>query len=214
MTFSRYIRHIGRGDEGSRDLNEADARHLFAAMLDGGVPDLELGSLLLALQLKTESLSELLGFYAAAADRVHILHSPKTNFRPIVIPTYNGARQQPNLLPLLVLILQRFGVPVLLHGTLEGQGRVATAYILREFGILPQVSLGATQKMLDEEGVAFVPTATIAPGLANLMALRGRLGLRNSAHTIVKLIDPFAGDGVRICSASEQTYLDKAREFL
>ena len=70
------------------------------------------------------------------------------------------------------------------------------------------------RKVLDEEGVAFVPTATIAPGLANLMALRGRLGLRNSAHTIVKLIDPFAGEGVRICSGSEQTYLDKAREFL
>jgi len=214
MTFSKYIRHIGRGEEGSRDLGETDARHLFAAMLDGGVPDLELGGLLLALQLKTESLSELLGFYAAAAERVHILRSPRTNFRPIVIPTYNGGRQQPNLLPLLVLILQRFGVPILLHGTLEGHGRVATAYILREFGILPQASLGMAQKALDEEGVAFVPTATIAPGLASLMALRGRLGLRNSAHTIVKLIDPFAGQGVRICGASQTTYLDRVREFL
>jgi anthranilate phosphoribosyltransferase len=214
MTFSKYIREIARDEHGTRDLSEADAHQLFAAMLDGGVPDLELGGLLVALRLKTESLSELLGFYAAAAERVHTLRSPKTNLRPIVIPTYNGARHQPNLLPLLVLILQRFGVPVLLHGTLEGQGRVATAYILRELGILPQPSLGTAQKALDEEGIAFAPTATIAPGLANLMALRGRLGLRNSAHIIVKLIDPFAGEGVRICSTSHPAYLGKIREFL
>jgi anthranilate phosphoribosyltransferase len=214
MTFGKYLREIARGEQGARDLSEEEAHQLFAAMLDGGVPDLELGGILIAMRVKTESLSEMLGFYAAAADRGHALRPPKANVRPIVVPTYNGARHQPNLLPLLVLILQRFGVPVLLHGTLEGQGRVATAYILRELGILPQATLGAAQKGLDEEGVAFVPTATIAPGLANLMALRGRLGLRNSAHTIVKLIDPFAGEGVRLTSASHPAYLIKVREFL
>jgi hypothetical protein len=38
------------------------------------------------------------------------------------IAPYCGAQQEPNLLRLLVLLLQRMGAPVLLHGTFEGGG--------------------------------------------------------------------------------------------
>ena len=44
MSYAQYIREIGRGAEGARDLSSDDARQLYAAMLDGGVPDLELGA--------------------------------------------------------------------------------------------------------------------------------------------------------------------------
>lgn len=213
MSFAHYIKEIGCGEVGARNLSEQDAYQMFAAMLDGGVPDLELGAILLAMRVKTEALGELLGFYQAASERLPMLHSPKRDLKPIVIPTYNGGRRQANLLPLLALILQRFGIPVLLHGTLEGQGRVATAYILRELGVMPQPSLTAAQKALDEEGLAFVPTAAIAPGLANLMGLRRRLGVRNSAHVIVKLIEPFAEECVRMVSMSHPAYLAKLRDF-
>ena len=213
MSYINYIKEIGRGEAGARDLSEQDAYQLYSAMLDGGVPDLELGAIVLAMRVKTESLGELLGFHQAASERLHVLRSPSGRFRPIVIPTYNGARHQPNLLPLLALLLQRFGIPVLMHGTLEGHGRVATAYVLRELGIMPQGSLTAAQKTLDEEGLAFVPIAAISPGLANLMGLRHRLGLRNSAHTVVKLIEPFEEECVRMVSVSHPAYLDKMREF-
>lgn len=213
MSFAHYIKEIGSGQSGARALSEPDAYQLFSAILDGGVPDLELGAILLAMRVKTEALDELLGFHRAAAERLHRLRSPDARLKPIVIPTYNGARRQANLLPLLALTLQRFNIPVLLHGTLEGHGRVATAYILRELGVMPQGSLTSAQRALDEDGLAFVPTATIAPGLANLMSLRSRLGLRNSAHTIVKLIEPFVGECVRLVSVSHPAYLDKLREF-
>lgn len=213
MSYAQYIKEIGRGQHGARDLSVEDAQTLFSAMLDGGVPDLELGAIVLALRVKTEALSELTGFYQAAAARVYALRRPAGHIRPIVIPTYNGARKLPNLLPLLALLLQRFGVPVLLHGTLEGNGRVATAYILRELGVMPCVSLAAAQTALDEEGLAFVPTGVVSPGLANLMALRNRLGVRNSAHTIVKLIDPFDGGGVPLVSVTHPDYLQKMQAF-
>ena len=43
MSYAQYIKEIGRGAEGSRDLSGDDAKQLYAAMLDGGVPDLEMG---------------------------------------------------------------------------------------------------------------------------------------------------------------------------
>lgn len=214
MSFAQYIKEIGRGVSGARDLPEADAYYLFSALLDGGVPELELGAILLSMRNKTESVSELLGFQRAVGERQARLQVPPGEARPVVIPTYNGARHQANLLPLLILLLKRLGVPVLVHGCLDGNGRVASAYILRELGILPCSTLAQAQKLLDTEGVAFVPTAVLSPGLASLLALRARLGVRNSAHTMVKLIEPFDGASVRLCSVSHPAYLEKLAGFL
>ena len=48
--------------------------------------------------------------------------------------------------------------------------------------------------------LAFVPVAVICPGLANLLALRNRIGVRNAGHIAVQLLDPFQTHGVRLAS--------------
>jgi anthranilate phosphoribosyltransferase len=214
MSIVDFIKKIASDAEARRDLSEEDAHDLFAAMLDGGVPDMELGACLGALRMKHESGSELLGFYRAVSERVYALKSPATALRPLIFATYNGARQEPNLLPLLVLMLQRMGVPVLVHGTLEGGGRVASAYILRELGVLPDGSLAQAQKSLDEELLAFVPTAVLCPGLANLLSLRSRLGISNPAHRLVTLLDPIEGGGLRLVCADHPLQLAQQENFL
>jgi hypothetical protein len=145
MSYAHYIKEIGRGAQGARDLSRDDARQLYAAMLDGGVPDLELGAIILGLRVKGESLDEMLGFMAAMDDRTNRLDMPHGRVRPVVLPTYNGARKEANLTPLLALLLQRFGVPVLVHGLLEGYGRVTSAQVFRELGIMPVASTHQAQ---------------------------------------------------------------------
>ena len=214
MSFAHYIKEIGRGADGAGNLSEQEASLLFGAILDGGVPELELGAILLALRMKSESLDELLGFYNALNDRLFRLQTPSGKAKPVILPTYGGARDEPNLLPLLALLLQRFGVPVLVHGTLQGNGRIASAYILRELGIMPCANLAQVQETIDNDGIVFVPTAVLAPGLAEVLSLRGRLGVRSSAHAIAKLIDPFAGESLRVVSGSHLPFLEKMHELL
>ncbi|MEK7230905.1 MAG: DNA-binding protein YbiB, partial [Pseudomonadota bacterium] len=214
MSFAHYLKQIGRGAEGPADLSESDAYQLFSAVLDGGVPELELGALLLAMRVKSESLPELLGFYSALDARLSRLRAPAAKAVPVVLPSYNGAREQPNLLPLLALLLQRFGVPVLVHGVLNGSGRIASAYIFRELGVMPCATLAQAQEALDASGIAFVPTAVLAPGLAAALSLRGRLGVRSSAHVVAKLIDPFAGESLRVVSAWYPACLETLRDVL
>ena len=57
--LTRIIKDIGRGKNAARDLSRDDARALFAGMLAGDVPDLQLGAVLMALRIKGESLDEL-----------------------------------------------------------------------------------------------------------------------------------------------------------
>lgn len=214
MSFVPYIKEIARGLEGSRDLSADDARQLYGAMLDGGVPDLEMGAILVALRMKGESLDEMLGFFDACNTRLHSLQAPAIRPRPVVIPSYNGARKGANLTPLLALLLQRLGVPVVVHGLLEGYGRVTSGHIFREWGIMPAASAGQAQQALDEHGLAFVPLSAIAPGLAQLLSLRARLGLRNSAHSLCKMLDPFLGGGVVLAAATHPAYMESMREVL
>ena len=212
MNYAHFIREIGRGSEGARDMSFEEAQQLYGAMLDGGVPDLELGAIAIALRMKSESVEEMIGFLAASNERVYSLQRPAGRIRPVVIPTYNGARKGVNLTPLLALLLRRFNIPVLVHGLIEGYGRVTTAQIFREFGMMPSTSQSQAQQLLDESGLAYVPLSVISPGLSNQLALRSRLGLRNSAHSLVKMLDPFKGEGLLLAAATHPDYLDMMRD--
>jgi anthranilate phosphoribosyltransferase len=134
--------------------------------------------------------------------------------RPVVIPAYGGASRQRNLTPLLALLLQRLRVPVLIHGTLEGNGRIATAYVFRELGIMPCMTLAQASASLDRYGLAFVPTGVIAPGLAQVMSLRKRTGVTGLCQAMAALIDPFQGAGLRIVTAEAARDHERLRELL
>lgn len=214
MNYAHFIRELGRGSEGARDLSLDEARQMYGAMLDGGVPELELGAISIALRLKGESVDEMIGFLSALNERLHAIQRPPGRLRPVVIPSYNGARKGINLTPLLALLLKRYGIPVLVHGLIEGYGRVTSAQVFREYRIMPSVSVSQAQQTLDECGLAFVPLSAISPGLNNLLLLRSRLGLRNSAHSLVKMLDPFKGEGVLMAAATHPDYLEMMREVL
>ena len=214
MSYAQYIKEIGRGAEGARDLSRDDAQQIYAAMLDGGVPDLEMGAIILGLRVKGESLDEMLGFLDATDERTHRLDMPHGRVRPVVLPTYNGSRKEANLTPLLALLLQRFGVPVVVHGLLEGYGRVTTAHIFRELGVMPVASITQAQIALDEKGLAFLPHNALCPGIHNLLGLRSRMGVRNSAHSLVKLINPFHGEAVLVAPATHPEFLNLMRDVL
>jgi anthranilate phosphoribosyltransferase len=210
MHYAQLVREIA----GGHDLGAADAHRLFGAMLDGGVPDLELGALLVALRMRGEVAAEVMGFHTASAERAHRLRPPDSDALTVVLPSYGGAAAQPNLTALVALLLHRFGVPVLVHGPLEGHGGVATAYVLRELGVLPCATPAQAQAALDRDRLAFVPTAVVAPGLASLLALRARLGVRTSAQLVAQLLDPFAGASLRVLGVAEAATLAVVRELL
>ena len=214
MSYAHYLKVLGSKNGGECDLSEHDAQLLFGAMLDGGVPELELGALLMALRMKSATLSELAGFAGALNERLFRLAVPHAKALPVVLPSYGGARDQPNLMPLLALLLQRFGVPVLVHGPLHGEGIIASAYVFRELGVMPCANLAQAQDVLATAGLAFVPTAVLAPGLAELLALRGRLGVRTVAHKVARLLDPFEGESLRVVGVERPQALELTREFL
>ncbi|WP_422016505.1 DNA-binding protein YbiB [Roseateles sp.] len=208
MDYASLIREVGRGARGARDLTREQAHDLFGAMLDGHVPDLELGALLIALRVKGESADELAGFLAAMQARTAPLAAPPGP-RTVLLPTLNGARKQANLMPLVARLLAREGVPVLIFGRHDFDSRVSPFELLDAMGLPASATRAEAEQRLASDRLAVLPLQLLNPGLNALMALRPRLGLRNSAHSLAKLLDPFpAGRGMRVVAVTHPEYLD------
>ena len=210
---ARFIKEIGRGKKGAHSLSRDDARDLYAAMLDGRVSDLELGGLMLAMRIKGESVAEIAGFLDAAEASFAPVPLPAAAYAPIVIPSYNGSRNMPNLLPLLALLLAQAGAPVLIHGVETDPGRVTTAEILRYIDVPPAHSLEEAAALFKTGLPVFMPVAALAPRMAQLLSLRRILGVRNSTHTLVKIMQPFDGPALRLVSYTHPEYLAMLSDY-
>lgn len=161
--------------------------------------------------------TELIGFVSSLGERVRRLEPLAEAPRPVVLPSYGGARALPNLTALLALLLRRYGVPVVMHGPVEAAcdlGRVTTVTVLWELGIEPAKSMTEAQRRLARERIAYVPISVLAPGLAELLASRRRMGLHGDSHGLVQLIDPFAGVGFRVVGVARADELQWLREIL
>ena len=201
MGIGQYIKVIGRGKQGARAITREQAADLFGQVLDGAVTDLEIGAFCLAMRIKGETPEEMAGFLDATALRMqHFSAQPQQPI--VVIPSYNGARKLPLLTPLLALLLAREGLSVLVHGTATESRAVNSSHVLESLDIQAQA---ATKEIASGE-VAFAPTALLCPGLQRLLEVRRVVGLRNPAHSLVKLMNPVAGKSLIVSSYTHPEY--------
>ena len=214
MDYRKIIKEIGRGKNHARDLDFDTARGLYTRMLEGDVPDLELGGILIALRIKGEGEAEMLGFYEAMQQRTMRLTPPVAKPMPIVIPSYNGARKQANLTPLLAILLHKLGFPVVVHGVSEDPTRVVSETIFALLGIEATRHAGQAQARLDGHQPVYIPVSALCPPLEKQLALRWIMGVRNSAHTLAKLATPFEKDAaLRLSSVSHPEYVSRVGKF-
>ena len=200
MGISQYIKEIGRGKDGARPLTREQATDLLGQVLDGTVSDLEIGGFCIAMRVKGETPEEMAGFMDALHQRLNLL--PASTTATVVLPSYNGARKLPVLTPLLALLLAREGVSVLVHGTPTETKRVFSSEVLAALGV---PALAAIKRIAPGE-VAFAPTELLSPALKRLLDVRRLLGLRNPAHSLVKLINPVEGKSLVVSSYTHPEY--------
>ena len=196
MSIAHYIKEIGRGKDGARALTRAQAADLLGQVLDGSVTDLEVGGFCLAMRIKGETPAEMTGFLDAAHARLQPIPAGE---RPlVVIPSYNGARK----LPLLTPLLAREGLRVLIHGAASESTRVFTTDVLAALDIPAATCIAPVAAGT----VVFTPTGLLCPGLQRLLDVRRVVGLRNPAHSLVKLMQPGAGTNLLVSSYTHPEY--------
>jgi anthranilate phosphoribosyltransferase len=217
MSISRYLKVIGRGKDGAQALNRDEARDLFGQVLDGHVTDLEIGAFCLAMRIKGETPAEMAGFLDATHARLcpatlapSTLATGHREPTVVVLPSYNGARRLPVLTPLLGLLLARAGATVLVHGTATEDNRTTSAAVFTELGL----PLAAAAPVLTPGTCTYLPTEAMSPGLKRLLEVRRQVGLRNSAHSLVKLMNPCRGQALIVACYTHPEYATSMADTL
>lgn len=200
MSISHYIKEIGRGRDGARALDRTNATDLMGQVLDGHVSDLELGAFCIAMRIKGETDQEMAGFLDATHARLQHIRA----YSPVVVlPSYNGARKLPVLTPLLAHLLAREGLAVVMHGTATESTRITSQDVLSAMGL----SALSEVRAVNAGEVVFAPTEVLCPGLKRLLDVRRIVGLRNPAHSLVKLMNPTtAPDALLVSSYTHPEY--------
>jgi len=202
MGIGKYIKEIGRGKAGARDLTREQATDMFGQILDGNVTDLEIGAFCLAMRIKGESAVEMAGFLDAIYARMARIPTLGSDRPTVVIPSYNGARKLPVLTPLLALLVAREGHPVVVHGTATESHRVFTSDVFAALDL----PIAKTLHVVQPGSLAFFPTALFHIRLQALLDARRVVGLRNSAHSLVKLMNPCDGPCLLVTSYTHPEY--------
>ena len=87
--FAQFVRALGKGKRGARNLTREEAREAMGMLLDEKVEDTQLGAFLMLLRHKEESPEELAGFTEAVRER---LTAPPIQV-DIDWPTYAGKKR-------------------------------------------------------------------------------------------------------------------------
>lgn len=185
--FAVFVRILGKGKRGARDLTREEAREAMGMLLDGKVEDTQLGAFLMLLRHKEESAEELAGFTEAVRARIR---APAIAV-DLDWPTYAGKKRHLPWYLLAAKCLAQNGVRILMHGGgAHTAGRMYTEQVIEALGITRCEDWKAVATALDQKGLAFMPLRAWMPTLQRMIDQRNILGLRSPIHSLARILNP------------------------
>jgi anthranilate phosphoribosyltransferase len=194
--FAAFLRTIGTGPGRARPLTEEEAYQAGRMMLTGRAEAAQIGAFLMLWRYKRETAAEMAGFVRAA--RALVVRPDPPPRVDLDWPSYalGRTRGAPWYL-LAALLVAGAGVRVLMHGLAAGEPYAGpTAGALAQLGVAPAATVEDAASRLARDGFAFLPLGVACAGLQRLMNLRLQLGLRSTANTAARLLNPFGGSAV------------------
>jgi len=190
-----FIKRVARGKHGSENLNQTEAREVFAELLKPDADILQLGAFLIAQRMKGETSAELSGFVEAARARVQGFGDIVAADGAVDLPCYAGKCRDAHSYLVAALQARDRGIPVVVHGVAQIDGRVTAWQVLQAAGVKRASSLNDAGLILKQENIVYIDLADFSPDLFRIYNLRSRLGVRSFANTVARLLNPLQCTG-------------------
>lgn len=167
-------------------MNQAEAEDLFGRMLDGGMDDAEISSILIEMADRGETAEEVAGAVRAMQARMIAISGLENAID--VCGTGGDGQHSLNVSTAVALVVAACGVPVAKHGNRAASSKAGTADTLEALG-LDLVRAGElASETLPRLNIAFFFAQKHHPALARIAPIRKALGRR----TIFNLLGPLA----------------------
>jgi anthranilate phosphoribosyltransferase len=180
--FRPYLDKVAGGEK----LTEEESAAAFNAIMDGGIPEVQLAGFLVAMKARGETVDEIAGAVRAMRGRMLTVDAPADAID--VVGTGGDAKGTYNISTATAFVLAGAGVPVAKHGNRAVSSKSGAADVLESLGVNVAVSPEDAKRALAEAGVAFLFAPAYHPAMRHAAPVRQGLKLR----TIFNLLGPLS----------------------
>lgn len=206
------IAKIAKGQKTSKDLTWEESKQAIRALIEGEATPVQVGAFLVAMRIKTESVTELAAFTAAARHYVPPLAVPPG--LPLVdLPTYAGKQETFHAAVGAAIVAAATGVAVIMHGAEGVPERPGTASLLSALSIPVDVRPAQVTEALTTKGFAYLDIALYHPPLSRFLDMRDELGVRTLFHPVARMLNP-ARAASQVIGITHPPYFEKTAEAL
>jgi anthranilate phosphoribosyltransferase len=186
--FRPHFEKVANGEP----LTEEEAADAFDAIMEGGIPEVQLAGFLVAMKARGETVDEITGAVRVMRGRMRRVTAPEGAID--VVGTGGDAKGTYNISTATAFVLAGGGVPVAKHGNRAVSSKSGAADVLESLGVNLAATPEGAARALSEAGVAFLFAPAHHPAMRHAAPVRQGLRLR----TIFNLLGPLSNPaGVR-----------------
>ncbi|HWP30366.1 MAG TPA: anthranilate phosphoribosyltransferase [Fimbriimonadales bacterium] len=189
MTIVEAIERVAN----RKSLKESEAREVMAQVMDGEATPSQIAALLVALRMKGETETEMVGF--AREMRARVL-PVKTKHSIIVDTCGTGGDcvKTFNLSTAAAIVASAAGAVIAKHGNRAVTSRCGSADVLEFLGVNLNLGPYEAGKLLDEIGLAFLFAPNYHPAMKHAATPRKEMKLRTVFNLLGPLTNPAGAD--------------------
>jgi anthranilate phosphoribosyltransferase len=172
------------------NLSLEESKMVMGEIMDGRATASQVGSLLSALRMKEESVTELAGFATVMREHAVPMHPPVTGMLVDTCGTGGDRSSTFNISTAAAFVAAGAGVPVVKHGNRSVSSRCGSADVLEALGVRVDLDPEISCRILARHGIAFLFAPQYHPAMRHVMGPRRELGIRTVFNILGPLTNP------------------------
>ncbi|MCY3023373.1 MAG: anthranilate phosphoribosyltransferase [Planctomycetota bacterium] len=194
-----------------QDLSRESAAELMAALIFGRLAGASIAAVAIALRAKGESVEELAAF--ASVMRAHAVAVEAPDDALDTCGTGGDKSATFNISTAAAFVAAGMGIPVAKHGGRAVSSGSGSADVLKELGVMIELSPKRIARCLKEAGIGFMFAPKHHPGMMHAAPVRKELGVRTVFNLLGPLSNP-AGAKLSLLGVFEPSLCEKFAQVL
>ena len=208
MSFQTYLQPV----IAKKDLTESMMVEAMTQVMEGAVSDIQLAAFLTALQVKKETVPEIVGAAKVMREKAEKVKVNKSNIID-TCGTGGDGSETFNISTAVAFVVAGAGLTVAKHGNRAVSSRSGSADVLKCLGINIDASLPTVERCIEEVGIGFLFAPLMHKAMKHAAVVRKELGVRTIFNLLGPLTNP-AGARVQLLGVFDSKWVSPLAEVL
>lgn len=170
-------------------LTRDEAREVLFSIIDGGVPDTQIASLITSFLMRSISVDEILGFRDALLEMR--VGTDLSDYHPLdIVGTGGDGKNTFNISTAACFVVAGAGYNVVKHGNYGSTSISGASNVIEQQGVKFTTDSGKLRKSIDDCHIVYLHAPLFSPALKAVAPVRKSLGVRTFFNVLGPLVNP------------------------